>query len=95
MAPEIENTNLPSETSPLLSKNAVGATYIDQGAGIAPQGTAETSVLAQEYNGGVIERQTSDNEGRRKQFEGIPEIRKKMKYIMPALGIGVSASPLV
>ena len=31
-----------------------------------------------------------DERGRQEQYEGIPEIRKFMKYILPALGIGVS-----
>ncbi|KAI9700919.1 MAG: hypothetical protein M1820_006680 [Bogoriella megaspora] len=74
-----------SETSPLLHQTA--SPPINSAAGVAPNGSTDATVTAAE-DGGTIERQFTD-EGRQKQYEGIPEIRKKMPYIMPALGIGV------
>jgi hypothetical protein len=37
-----------------------------------------------------VERRTSLDEGRAAQFQGSPEIQEKLKYIVPALSIGVS-----
>lgn len=42
-------------------------------------------------DGGDVERQIS-NESRQKQYEGSPEVRKRMKVILPALAIGIFLS---
>ena len=82
----------PSETTPLLPKDSSivqQATPIDPGDGIAPDAGQATGEITQD--GPELERHTSA-EGRQKQYEGMPEIRKQMKYIMPALAIGVFLS---
>lgn len=79
----------PSETSPLLGKRAPKP--IDPSDGIAPDSAVANGVIAEEEDGGDLERQTS-LEGRQKQYEGQPEMRKKMKVIFPALTIGVLLS---
>lgn len=65
----------PTETSPLL-QDAVP----DASSGVAPEGPLE--------DGATLERQGSI-QGRQKQYEGLPEVRKQLKYIVPAVGIGV------
>jgi hypothetical protein len=67
-----------SETTPLLPKPDQDAHPIDAGVGIAPEGP----------DGGDIERQTSHGDAFKHQ--GMPEVRKRMKYIFPAICIGVS-----
>lgn len=69
-----------SETSPLLPKN------LEPSAGLTP----DTPALSEEHNGdgGTIERQVSSEE-RVALYEGIPELRKQMPYMFPALAIGV------
>ncbi|KAG9732581.1 hypothetical protein KCU73_g11282, partial [Aureobasidium melanogenum] len=79
----------PSETSPLLGKGAPKP--IDPSDGIAPDSAIANGVIAEEEDGGDLERQTSLEE-RQKQYEGQPEMRKKMKIIFPALTIGVLLS---
>ncbi|GAB7338282.1 hypothetical protein MBLNU457_4601t1 [Dothideomycetes sp. NU457] len=82
----------PSETSPLLPKDPLAAkqlTPVDPSDGLAPD-AGQASAEAVE-DGAALEQQTSA-EGRQKQYEGMPEIRKQMKYIMPALAIGVFLS---
>ncbi|KAG9594797.1 MFS multidrug transporter, partial [Aureobasidium melanogenum] len=79
----------PSETSPLLGKRAPKP--IDPSDGIAPDSAIANGVIAEEGDGGDLERQTSLEE-RQKQYEGQPEMRKKMKVIFPALTIGVLLS---
>ncbi len=89
----------PTETSPLLPKP--GRHAIAQ---LVTLGTeAEANNLAADgvvndvpdsakvvlAGGEEVERQVS-NEGRQKQYEGMPEVRKRMKYILPAMAIGVS-----
>jgi hypothetical protein len=69
------------------------------------QGPTETSPLLQardqephldtvtdETDGGDLERQPSDGDSFKHQ--GLPELRKRMKYIFPAIAIGVSKNPL-
>ncbi|CAD0093207.1 unnamed protein product [Aureobasidium mustum] len=82
-------TEQPSETSPLLGKRAPKP--IDPSDGIAPDSAITNGAIAEEEDGGDLERQTS-LEGRQKQYEGQPEMRKKMKVIFPALTIGVLLS---
>ncbi|GAB7358567.1 hypothetical protein MBLNU230_g2628t1 [Neophaeotheca triangularis] len=90
----------PSETSPLLSKD--GPQPVEPGSGIAPDGqlanaSVEGSAKPQngedegDNHGSTLERQASA-EDRQKQYEGIPEIKAKMKYIMPAVAIGIFLS---
>ena len=40
---------------------------------------------AEEESSGKV----GDDDDRQRQYEGMPEMRKLMKYILPALGIGV------
>ncbi len=77
-----------SEISPLLGKNRNGSTgggidSVPVDAGLTTD-AADTTV--------DIERRPSVDEGRDAQFQGSPEIREKLKYILPALAIGVSQS---
>jgi MFS family permease len=80
-----------TETSPLLGKQKP-VPGIEPTGGVAP--VADTSaegageVIDIHANGDALERQTS-TEDRQKQYEGMPEVRKQFKYIIPALAIGV------
>ena len=86
----------PTETSPLLPKpdhlSEIPPYPVDLSAGLVPKGAGPYE--NEQHNdeaedGGVVERQVS-NSGRLKQYEGLPEVRKNMKYIIPAVAIGVS-----
>ncbi|KAI9725484.1 MAG: hypothetical protein M1828_003155 [Chrysothrix sp. TS-e1954] len=86
MAPA-QNTS--SETSPLLAKPFEET--VDSSATVAsepPSRDAKTSNDGHDADGNALERQTTD-EGRKKQFEGMPDVKSKMPYIFPALAIGV------
>ncbi|THZ68771.1 MFS general substrate transporter [Aureobasidium pullulans] len=78
-----------TETSPLLGKQ--GPKPIDPSDGIVPDSAITNGVVPEGEDGGDLERQTSLEE-RQKQYEGQPEMRKKMKVIFPALTIGVLLS---
>lgn len=89
----------PSETTPLLSKPydddlaRVNSHPIDPSAGLVPGGadpyeSDEGDVVAEE-NGGDLERQLT-NGSTAKRHTGMPEVKAKMKYILPAIAIGVS-----
>jgi hypothetical protein len=81
------NNAQPNETSPLLPKpDDNTALAIDPGNGIAPGGPIPQD--HDEQDGGDIERQTSN--GDTSKHQGLPEVRKRMKYIFPAIAIGVS-----
>jgi hypothetical protein len=87
----------PTETSPLLSNapSHHGPRHpVDPSGGIVPEGVdpcQRHNDSEEEGDGGDIERQRShaSNDGQSKQFEGIPEVRKQMKWLFPAMGIGV------
>jgi hypothetical protein len=77
--------DMPSETSPLLGPDGDGA---------APKALNGNIVSATIPGGGPqdganVERHDSIDERRAAQFEGRPEIRKQLKYILPAISIGV------
>ncbi|TID22870.1 MFS general substrate transporter [Venturia nashicola] len=84
------------ETSPLLPKPdqpRYDASHpIDASRGLVPEGADPYQDSGgqedEEQSGGGIERQESGP----RTHEGLPEVRKQMKYLMPALGIGVFLS---
>ena len=71
-----------SETTPLLPKPNAGTSVIDPGGVLAPAGI-------QPEDGGDVERQVSHGDSFK--HHGLPEVRKRMKYIFPAIAIGVSS----
>ncbi|KAK5135118.1 hypothetical protein LTR08_005643 [Meristemomyces frigidus] len=74
-----------TETSPLLGSNTVESDRADGAA-------KDNGIPPGDYNDAQgLERQTSTGD-RQKQYEGMPEVRKKMKYIFPAVAIGVFLS---
>ena len=83
----------PSETSPLLPK----PTLAIEG-GVAPSGTSPSGNTHDSQGNGTIDgigKPQSDEEGqevedeRAGQYEGMPDVMKQLKYIVPAVGIGV------
>src|SRR5271168_2523257 len=83
-----DSNGRPSETSPLLGPDRDGvATKAVNGSignGTVLDGPAKI--------GADLERHDSIDASRAAQFEGRPEIRKQLKYILPAVSIGVFLS---
>jgi hypothetical protein len=81
----------PTETSPLITKPDQDH-HIDPSIGIAPGGVEfydERDESSEEVeDGGDVERQISN--GDTVKHQGMPDVHKKMKYIFPAIAIGVS-----
>lgn len=79
----------PIETSPLLGKP--NGQIVNAGDGIAPAEAEAYDETDVEDNGDEedLERQPSNGESFKHQ--GLPEVRKRMKYIFPAIAIGVSS----
>ncbi|KAF2132299.1 multidrug resistance protein fnx1 [Dothidotthia symphoricarpi CBS 119687] len=71
----------PSETSPLLTTPDRGALPVSVNNGI---------ISEENIDGGDIERQ--DSNGDSFKHQGMPEVRARMKYIFPAIAIGVFLS---
>jgi hypothetical protein len=78
--------DMPSETSPLLGPDGDGATLKALNGNIV-NGTILPDGAPQD--GAYLERHDSIDERRAAQFEGRPDIRKQLKYILPAISIGV------
>ena len=79
----------PTETSPLLAKpgNVVPEPG-DAPIGVLPTGNGVNGHL----NGDVKSGDDGESQGepdRITQYEGMPEVKAKLKYIMPAIAIGV------
>jgi len=83
----------PTETSPLLPKpnkpvdagNGIASRYVE---GYDEERDVGSSEEQGDADGGHIERHASNGETTKHQ--GMPEVRKRMKYIFPAVAIGVS-----
>jgi hypothetical protein len=82
----VPNNSRPSETSPLLPKPDDNAHCNDPVDNVAP--ISAHTPDGNEQDGGDIERQVSNGDSFKHQ--GLPEVRKRMKYIFPAIAIGVS-----
>lgn len=80
----------PTETSPLLGQPEQSKQPTDPGVGLAPAGpeSYDDTDVEEDGNEGDIERQASNGDSFKHQ--GLPEVRKRMKYIFPAIAIGVS-----
>ncbi len=78
-----------SETSPLLPK----VTKVLPESGDAREGTLPSTTEANNHINGSTKSQDEerqDDEGDREvQFKGMPDVRERLKYILPALAIGV------
>jgi hypothetical protein len=81
----------PRETSPLLPRPDAITEPVKASNGIAPR--AGSARIEAEQDGGDIERQTSNGDSSKHQ--GLPEVRKRMKYIFPAIAIGVRLSSAI
>ncbi|ORY19774.1 major facilitator superfamily domain-containing protein [Clohesyomyces aquaticus] len=85
----------PSETSPLLPKlprRRSASHPIDPSGGLVPEGAdpyiSESDASdGENIDGGDIERQASNGDSTK--HVGLPEVKKKMKWIFPAIAIGV------
>jgi hypothetical protein len=84
----MSRNNEPSETSPLLGNGTKPPRPIDASAGIVPDNPAVTGEAQPTEDGGTVERQMSREE-RARQFEGDPDLKKKIKWMFPALALGV------
>lgn len=82
----------PTETSPLLAKPDSNGQLVDESAGIAPAGPEvyDDTDVEEDHDDGDLERQPSNGSAFKQQ--GLPEVRKRMKYIFPAIAIGVSSN---
>lgn len=89
MAPNI--THPPTETSPLIAPTENHIRTASSQNGIATE-PADPRV-ENEGDGGDIERQVSN--GDTMKHVGLPEVKKRMKYIFPALAIGVSIQTIL
>lgn len=87
MTPRTASTR-PTETSPLLPKpnrqpSESTTPLVHPCDGVTPKDAAHE-------DGGDIERQVSN--GDTSKHQGLPEVKRRMKYIFPAIAIGVSST---
>lgn len=80
------NQNCPTETSPLLPKD-VEASRVD-----IPDSTASTRVAVAQGTDHAVTEGEDGRDSRLKQYEGMPELRKQMPYLFPALCVGVRST---
>lgn len=79
----------PTETSPLLSRADRGLEQVDpEPIDAGTESLDEDDDLDDGQDGGDVERQISNQSV--VKYQGMPEVKKRMKYIFPAIAIGVS-----
>ena len=76
-----------TETSPLL------APYITAlpDPGLTPNGVPPSEIEPTAHRDGESHSISKD---RGQQYQGLPEVKAKLRYIVPAVGIGVRPSPI-
>ncbi len=87
MTPDAPN---PSETSPLLGSPA--GTLLGPGDapdGVPPNGTFSNGTASSPAKSDDDEERQEGDEDRSPQYEGMPEVKKRLKLIVPAVAIGV------
>lgn len=91
MAPDSTQPE-PTETSPLLGKPSQNGQLVDPGDGIAPAGPEvyDDTDVEEDHDEQDLERLPSNGSAFKQQ--GLPEVRKRMKYIFPAIAIGVGST---
>ena len=97
--PEDHEDGQATEHEPLLAKAKSAASYVETSAsagnsvptGVEGNGCSNGIVKSTQQDGDT-EQQSQAEDGREAQLTGLPEVRKQMKYILPAVGIGVGAS---
>ena len=76
----------PTESSPLFPGSSTVAFQSD----VSPDGISPNSSRhAKAQLGGADEERSDPQSERGIQYEGLPEVRKQLKYIVPAIAIGV------
>ena len=82
----------PTETSPLLAHSTT--TLPDPGLTILPREIDATAHRDGESKPAEDEESHSVSKDRVQQYQGLPEVKAKLRYIVPAVGIGVRLSPI-
>lgn len=88
-----DNAANPSETSPLLGRPA--STLLEPGDapdGIRPNGTFSNGTAGAPAKPDDDEERQAGDADRSPQYEGMPEVKKRLKLIVPAIAIGVCSS---
>lgn len=81
----------PSETSPLLAKPADAAPASGVGVnGVQVTGDAASVHVTGTVKAGDDEERQNGNGAGPQPYQGMPEVKKQLKYILPAIAIGVS-----
>ena len=79
-----------SETSPLIPKPTnLLPEPADAPNGALPHGTSGNGHIHGDTKSVDQEEAPIDEEGRERQYQGMPEVKKQLKYIVPAVAIGV------
>lgn len=82
-----------SETSPLLPKlTNLPPQPADTPDGALPNGTSGNDHTNGDTKPVDEEEAPADQDGRERQYQGMPEVKKQLKYIVPAVAIGVPST---
>lgn len=84
------NRACPSETSPLLPNTTDG----QRGPSDAPNGSLRSGTTFNGHANGpgkhIDGDRPQESQDREAQYEGMPDVKERLKYIVPAVSIGVS-----
>ncbi len=83
-----------TETSPLIAKSSV-PDPVGTANGIPPSANKANGIRGEDQKPAEDEESQRSDEERAAQYQGMPEVKAKLKYILPAIGIGVCLSRFV
>ena len=82
-----------TETSPLLAQSTVASPDSPLTPNSVPPSQAGVTVPQKKHSKPLEDEESqNDAEDRGHQFEGMPDVKEKLWYIVPAVGIGVRPS---
>lgn len=80
----------PNETSPLLTNPVKGSVESDSISNHDSEDGNNDNVLPNGPSKRRIDEESQEEEASREtQYEGLPEVKKQLKFILPAIAIGV------
>ncbi|MCJ1288863.1 hypothetical protein MMC34_000394 [Xylographa carneopallida] len=82
----------PTESSPLLSGDSTAYLGSGDGSQVIQSDSGSINGNSKKFSQGTDEEQQGADLQRSAQYEGMPEVKKQLRYILPAIAVGIFLS---